>query len=68
MIKAIRGLKNWNLFKSSEYEKADFERATLLLKLSEVPPKEQKVLCLHCGRTASNAIRCIGKCVEDTEY
>ena len=28
----------------------------------------QKVLCNHCGRTASNGIRCLGICVADNEY
>ena len=27
-----------------------------------------KVLCNHCGRTASNGIRCLGICVADNEY
>ena len=49
-------------------KKVDCDLATSLLKPSEVSPEEQKVLCQHCGRTVSNDIRCIGKCVEDTEY
>ena len=28
----------------------------------------EKVLCNHCGRTASNGIRCMGICVADAEY
>ena len=28
----------------------------------------EKVLCLHCGRTASNRIRCLGICVADNDY
>ena len=28
----------------------------------------EKVLCNHCGRTASNGIRCLGICVADNEY
>ncbi|RCL54372.1 MAG: hypothetical protein DBW85_01705 [Synechococcus sp. MED-G71] len=28
----------------------------------------EKVLCQHCGRTASNGLRCIGMCVADNEY
>ena len=27
-----------------------------------------KLLCDHCGRTASNGIRCLGICVSDNEY
>tara|TARA_Y100001968_G_scaffold53335_1_gene44408 strand:+ start:338 stop:511 length:174 start_codon:yes stop_codon:yes gene_type:complete len=30
--------------------------------------KKEKVLCDHCGRTASNGIRCLGICVADSEY
>ncbi|MEB3326926.1 MAG: hypothetical protein VKI39_04370 [Synechococcus sp.] len=26
------------------------------------------VLCVHCGRTASNGISCQGSCVADTGY
>ena len=27
-----------------------------------------KILCNHCLRTASNGVKCIGKCVADNEY
>ena len=30
--------------------------------------KTEKVLCNHCGRTASNGIRCQGFCVADNDY
>ena len=30
--------------------------------------KIEKVLCNHCGRTASNGIRCLGICGADNEY
>ncbi len=30
--------------------------------------KLEKVLCNHCGRTASNGIRCMGICVSDNDY
>ena len=30
--------------------------------------KPEKVLCNHCGRTASNGIRCQGFCVADNDY
>ncbi len=30
--------------------------------------KYEKVLCRHCGRTASNGIRCLGICVADNDY
>ena len=29
---------------------------------------EEKILCNHCKRTASNGIRCMGICVADNEY
>ena len=28
---------------------------------------DDKILCLHCGRSSDNGIRCIGRCVEDNE-
>tara|TARA_B100000214_G_scaffold358153_1_gene318410 strand:- start:9 stop:188 length:180 start_codon:yes stop_codon:yes gene_type:complete len=30
--------------------------------------QQEKVLCNHCGRTASNGIRCQGICVADSDY
>tara|TARA_Y100001968_G_scaffold316947_1_gene345367 strand:- start:873 stop:1052 length:180 start_codon:yes stop_codon:yes gene_type:complete len=30
--------------------------------------KLEKILCNHCGRTASNGIRCQGFCVADNDY
>ncbi len=30
--------------------------------------KVEKILCNHCGRTASNGVRCLGICVADSEY
>lgn len=32
------------------------------------PPAEEKVLCPHCRRTASNGIKCQGICVADSDY
>ena len=29
---------------------------------------KEKILCNHCKRTASNGIRCLGKCVADNDY
>ena len=29
---------------------------------------KEKILCSHCKRTASNGIRCLGKCVADNDY
>ena len=30
--------------------------------------EKDPILCNHCGRTASNGIRCLGKCVADNDY
>ncbi|WP_170953627.1 hypothetical protein [Synechococcus sp. UW179A] len=30
--------------------------------------EQERVLCSHCGRTASNGISCIGMCVADSDY
>ena len=30
--------------------------------------ENEKILCNHCKRTASNGIRCLGICVADNEY
>ena len=27
-----------------------------------------RILCQHCRRTASNGIRCLGMCVADSDY
>ncbi len=32
------------------------------------PGAVEPVLCDHCGRTASNGIRCLGFCVADAGY
>ncbi len=37
-------------------------------KKSQVYLEEEKILCNHCQRTASNGIRCIGMCVADNDY
>ena len=31
-------------------------------------PNHNKILCNHCKRTATNGIRCLGKCVADNDY
>ncbi len=28
----------------------------------------EKVLCIHCNRTTTNGIRCLGMCVADNDY
>ena len=35
---------------------------------SPTPSAREKVLCQHCGRTATNGLSCIGMCVADNEY
>ena len=30
--------------------------------------KKDVILCIHCKRTASNGIRCLGMCVADNDY
>ena len=37
-------------------------------KLSVLCLHEEKILCNHCKRTASNGIRCLGMCVADNDY
>lgn len=31
-------------------------------------PQEEKILCPHCRRTATNGIKCKGICVADDDY
>ena len=33
-----------------------------------LPSKKDPILCIHCQRTASNGIRCLGMCVADNDY
>ena len=30
--------------------------------------KKDPILCVHCKRTASNGVRCLGMCVADNDY
>ena len=30
--------------------------------------KKDPILCIHCRRTASNGVRCLGMCVADNDY
>ena len=30
--------------------------------------KKDSILCIHCKRTASNGVRCLGMCVADNDY
>ena len=59
MNKLIR-LKDFSLKENNSEEE--------ILKDYAIDEKREKVLCNHCGRTASNGIRCLGICVADNEY
>ena len=37
-------------------------------KISLLQNKKDRILCIHCKRTASNGVRCMGICVADNEY
>ena len=37
-------------------------------KIQKLEKKEERILCNHCLRTASNGIRCMGVCVADNDY
>ena len=50
---------------------ADPLTANSMPKANPVPsestdPSEERILCQHCRRTASNGIRCLGMCVADS--
>jgi hypothetical protein len=30
--------------------------------------KKDVILCIHCKRSASNGVRCLGMCVADNDY
>ena len=36
--------------------------------VSNVLKKTDPILCIHCKRTVSNGIRCLGMCVADNDY
>ncbi len=41
---------------------------TVVEKIQSIEKIEEKILCNHCLRTASNGIRCMGICVADNDY
>ena len=52
---------------------SDSKQELITLKLqnsSKINPPSNKdaILCIHCKRTASNGVRCLGMCVADNEY
>ena len=52
-------------FSSSETSPAEQAPTDQLPQAEAVP---DPVLCLHCGRTATNGISCEGACVADSGY
>ena len=56
----LNRLKDFSLEKNSSNQESQKDN----LEDNEI----EKVLCNHCGRTASNGIRCLGICVADNEY
>ena len=40
----------------------------VLEEIQILDQKDEKILCKHCMRTASNGIRCMGICVADNDY
>ncbi|WP_339378741.1 hypothetical protein [Calothrix sp. NIES-2100] len=35
---------------------------------TNIAPETEKILCVHCQRTATNGIKCKGICVADSDY
>ena len=56
----LNALKDFSLEKNNSNQESQ--------KDNSGDSKIEKVLCNHCGRTASNGIRCLGICVADNEY
>ncbi len=55
-----------NNFKDSSFKNRDSYEGNKKIKASN--KQLEKVLCNHCGRTATNGIRCLGICVADNDY
>ena len=55
-----------NSFKDSSFDKTYNNEENH--KDNESKDQQKKVLCIHCGRTSSNGIRCLGICVADNDY
>ena len=34
----------------------------------DLTSENDRILCNHCKRTASNGVRCLGMCVADNDY
>ena len=55
-----------NSFKDDSFKNNDSNQGNQ--RINENNNNLEKVLCNHCGRTASNGIRCLGMCVADNDY
>ena len=47
-------------------EKDNLQPSTNIKRNQEI--ENEKVLCTHCQRTATNGIKCKGICVADNDY
>ena len=54
--------------KISDRSISHFYSNKVIEKIQFIEQKEEKILCNHCMRTASNGIRCMGICVADNDY
>ncbi|HLO88053.1 MAG TPA: hypothetical protein VK203_24040 [Nostocaceae cyanobacterium] len=50
-----------------ETEKNNLEASAIKIN-QETGNENEKVLCSHCQRTATNGIKCKGMCVADSDY
>ncbi len=56
------------MMRISDRPTSHFFSNKVIEKIQIVEQKEEKILCNHCMRTASNGIRCMGICVADNDY
>tara|TARA_Y100001968_G_C18855434_1_gene480048 strand:- start:214 stop:393 length:180 start_codon:yes stop_codon:yes gene_type:complete len=55
-----------NIYKESSFKKKHTNQDNDINNKNK--DQQEKVLCNHCRRTASNGIRCLGICVADNDY
>ena len=60
--------KNQKVMKTSEKKINYFLSNKVITEIQMIEKKDEKILCNHCLRTASNGIRCMGICVADNDY
>ena len=53
------------LFDSTQELISFKDENTLKINLAS---EKDPILCIHCKRTASNGVRCLGMCVADNDY